>query len=126
MGEVKQFSSSFSKISGIELIESSAEKVAILLNGNVHKGTNGMVSDKMRAESPEKNTDMISRQTDYEDKTTSHAHKDKILLVPQTNVLLANEKDLLAGREVSHNKLNVILVDDDDQVEENCREVLSN
>ncbi|URD75603.1 hypothetical protein MUK42_37112 [Musa troglodytarum] len=76
----------------------------------------------MRAESPEKNTDMISRQTDYEDKTTSHAHKDKILLVPQANVLLANEKDLLAGREVSHNKLNVILVDDDDQVEENCRE----
>ncbi|XP_009391986.2 putative lysine-specific demethylase JMJ16 isoform X1 [Musa acuminata AAA Group] len=126
MGEVKKFSSSLSKISGIELIESSAEKVAILLNGNEHKGTNGVVSDKMTAESPEKNTDMFSRQTDCDDKTTSHAHKDKILLVPQTNVLLANEKDLLAGPEVSRNKLKVILVDDDEQVEENCREVLSN
>ncbi|KAJ8497639.1 hypothetical protein OPV22_008191 [Ensete ventricosum] len=126
MGEVKQLSSSLSKISGIELIESSVEKDAILLDGNEHKGTNRMVSDKMRSESPEKNKDMFSRQTDFDNKTTSHAHKDNILLVPQTNVLLANEKDLLAGPEVPRNRLNVILVDDDDQVEENCREVLSN
>ncbi|RRT55546.1 hypothetical protein B296_00027775 [Ensete ventricosum] len=68
---LKQLSSSLSMISGIELIESSVEKDAILLDGNEHK-------------------------------------------------------DLLAGPEVPRNRLNVILVDDDDQVEENCREVLSN
>ncbi|CAL9146438.1 unnamed protein product [Musa hybrid cultivar] len=49
--------------------------------------------------------DLFSSQSDCDDKTTSHAHKDKILLVPQTNVLLANENDLLAGLHVSRNRL---------------------